>query len=120
MSLRPRFTPAAAGARPDDGMWLAMVEDPAFRQLVVGKRRFLLGCWLLVVSSYFALAVGVALAPGWFATPLLGELNRGLVLALGEVLLVLVVAAFYVRRASRDFDRRADALARQFVAARRG
>lgn len=97
-----------------------MAEDPEFRALVAQKRRFLLICWVLVVSSYFSLAIGVALAPEWFATPVFGEFNRGLLLASGEVLLVLVVAALYAGRASRDFDRRADGLARRFFAARRG
>ena len=112
-------SPVGAAVRPDAGEWLAMVDDPAFRALVQAKRRFLLGCWALVATSYFSLSVGVALAPAWFAVPLIGEANRGLVLALGEVGLVLVVAALYVRRANRDFDRRAAALAKVFSAARR-
>lgn len=95
-----------------------MVEDPAFRDLVQNKRRFLLSCWLLVASGFFLLAAGIALAPAWFARRVVGEINLGLLLALGEVLLVLIVATLYVRRASRDFDRRAEALARRFLATR--
>lgn len=123
MSRSSRFVSAASPtshpARPSADEWLAMAEDPAFRALVLSKRRFLLNCWLLVVCTYFSLSVGVALFPAWFATPVFGEVNIGLLLALGEVLLVLVVAALYVRRASRDFDPRADALAKRFSAARR-
>lgn len=120
MSRSSRFVSAASPtSRPSADEWLAMAEDPAFRALVLSKRRFLLNCWLLVVCTYFSLSVGVALFPAWFATPVFGEVNIGLLLALGEVLLVLVVAALYVRRASRDFDPRADALAKRFSAARR-
>lgn len=120
MSRSSRFVRTAAPAsRPGGDAWLAMVEDAEFRALVLSKRRFLLSCWLLVVSSYFSLSVGVAWFPAWFATPIFGEINIGLMLAMLEVLLVLLVAALYVRRASRDFDPRAEALARRFSAARR-
>lgn len=120
MSRSSRFVSTAAlPSRPGGDGWLAMAEDPEFRALVLSKRRFLLNCWLLVVSSYFSLSVGVAWFPDWFATPVYGEINIGLLLALLEVLLVLMVAALYVRRASRDFDPRAEALARRFSAARR-
>jgi uncharacterized membrane protein (DUF485 family) len=103
----PRRSPAA---------WLAMAEDPEFRALVARKRRFLLASWLIVASSYFALALAAARFPEWFARPLLGEFNLGLALVLGEVLLVLLVASLYVRRANRHFDRSARALARRFLA----
>lgn len=115
----PFVSTAAPLSRPGGDGWLAMAEDPEFRALVLSKRRFLLNCWLLVVSSYFSLSVGVAWFPGWFATPVYGEINIGLLLALLEVLLVLMVAALYVRRASRDFDPRAEALAKRFSAVRR-
>ena len=94
--------------------WLAIAESPDFRALVAGKRRFLLSCWLLVASSYFVLPLGAALAPEWFARPVLGDANLGLLLALGEVVLVLLVAALYCWRAGRDFDRQAAALSRKF------
>lgn len=113
------FSAAGSRSRPSADEWLVMVEDPEYRALVQSKRRFLLNCWLLAVSSYFALSVGVAWFPVWFATPVFGETNIGLLLALVEVLLVLMVAALYVRRASRDFDPRAEALAKRFSAARR-
>ena len=106
-------------SRPDAGEWLAMSEDREFCALVRSKRRVLLSSWLLVVISFFGLSAGIALAPGWFAQRVVGEINIALLLALAEVALVLLVAAFYVRRASRDFDRRAEVLGDRFFAARR-
>lgn len=91
-----------------------MSEDPAFRALVSRKRRFMLSAWLLVAAAHFSLAAAGALVPDWFARPVLGEFNLGLLLALGEVFLVLAVAGLYVHRAQRDFDRSANALARRF------
>ena len=91
-----------------------MVEDPAFRALVSRKRRFLLLSWVLVAGSYFGLSVASALSPEWFGLRLLGEVTVGLVLAGGELLLVLLVATLYVRRACRDFDRSAAVLAQRF------
>jgi uncharacterized membrane protein (DUF485 family) len=107
----PRASPAV---RRSESEWLAIAESPDFRALVARKRRFLLSCWILVASSYFALPLGAALAPEWFARPVLGEANAGLLLALAEVVLVLLVAMRYVWRAGRDFDRHAAALARKF------
>jgi len=94
--------------------WLAMVEDPAFRALVARKRRYLLTGWLLVASGYLALACGAARAPDFYAEPLLGELNIGMTLVLGEMLLCLLVAWLYVRRAGPQFDLDAEALALRF------
>ena len=94
--------------------WHAMVENPAFQSLVSRKRRFLITSWLIVAGSYFALLAGASWAPDWFAIPLWGEFNVGLLLAFGETCLVLLVAALYVRRACRDYDTCADALSRQF------
>lgn len=94
--------------------WLVMSEDPEFRALVATKRRFLLTCWVLVASSYLALSIGAAFAPGWFSTLVFGEVNIGLILAMGEVLLVLLVATLYVRKACQDFDSSAAALAARF------
>lgn len=120
MNRTLRSGPSARSAfRPDPDEWLAMANDPEFRALVASKRKFLLSSWLLVVSSFFSLSIGVALAPEWFARRVFGEINIGLILAFGEVLLVLVVAGLYVFRASRDFDPRADQLAARFSSARR-
>lgn len=107
----PSLLDAARPHRRSEAEWLLIAESPAFRSLVARKRRLLLSGWLLVVSGYFVLPLGAALAPDWFSRPLLGAANVGLVLALGEVLLALLVAILYVRRAGRDFDRQAAALA---------
>ena len=107
-------TRRAKAAQRDPVMWLVMSEDPEFRALVASKRRFLLTCWVLVASSYLALSMGAALAPVWFATLVIGEVNIGLILAMGEVLLVLLVATLYVRKACQDFDRSAAVLAARF------
>lgn len=117
--MRHSFSGRSASAnapRHDPAEWLAMADDPAFRALVARKRRFLLSCWLLVVSSYFALSMAAAWAPATLAGLVVGEINLGLLLAFGEVLLVLVVALLYVRRAGRDFDPAAAALAQRFAA----
>lgn len=112
--LNPSLPDAARPLRRSEAEWLLIAESPAFRALVARKRHLLLTGWLLVVSAYFVLPLGAALVPGWFSRPLLGEANVGLVLALGEVILALLVAILYVRRAGRDFDRQAAALAASF------
>lgn len=94
--------------------WLAMAEDPAFGALVARKRRYLLTGWSLVVVSYLALASGASLAPDFFARPLIGELNAGMALIIGEISLCVTVAWLYVRRAGQQFDRDAAALALRF------
>jgi len=97
--------------------WSAIAADPKFRQLNRRKTRFLTGLMLFSVVYYFLLPVGAAYFPQLFATRIAGPINFGIVFALSEFIVAWGVAVIYMRRANADFDRAAQEIARDAVAA---
>ncbi|MCK6405815.1 MAG: DUF485 domain-containing protein [Rhodocyclaceae bacterium] len=88
--------------------WAAIQADPRFQRLHRRKTRFLAGLMVLAMVYFFLLPLGAAWAPELFATRLVGHVNVGIAFAFSEFLMVLTVAAFYLRRANREFDRLAE------------
>lgn len=84
--------------------WAAIAADERFRALNRRKTRFLTALMLFSIAAYLALPIGAAYFPGWFATPVFGPVNVGLLVALGEFVVAGAVAFIYTRRANADFD----------------
>lgn len=97
--------------------WSAIAADPKFRDLNRRKTRFLAGLMLLSVVYYFLLPSGAAYFPELFATRVFGPVNVGILFALSEFAAAWAVAIVYTRRANADFDRAAQEIARDAVAA---
>src|SRR5262245_52417024 len=76
---------------------------PEFRALVRAKVRFIVPATLFFVIYYFALPVLVGYAPAWMDQKVLGPVNLAYLFALSQFVMAWVLAALYVRRASR-FD----------------
>ncbi|MBW7902261.1 MAG: DUF485 domain-containing protein [Rhodocyclaceae bacterium] len=96
--------------------WAAINADPRFRELHRRKMRFL---GFLVAASaiyYFMLPIGAAYFPEIFRVRVAGAVNAGLLFALSEFVFACGVAVLYARRAGRDFDRLAGALADEAAA----
>jgi uncharacterized membrane protein (DUF485 family) len=89
--------------------WERIEKTPEFAALLAAKRRFVVPATVFFVVYYFALPVLVGYAPALMATPL-GSVNVAYVFALSQFLMAWVLAALYVRAATR-FDRMAKELA---------
>lgn len=98
--------------------WAAIRRDPRFRLLQRRKARFLAFLMLAALLWFFALPLGAAFHPGFFRLPVSGAVNVGILLALSEFVMVWLIAALYLRRANREFDRLAAAINAE-IAARR-
>lgn len=96
--------------------WSAIAAEPKFRELTRRKTRFLAGLMLFSVAYYFLLPVGAAYFPELFARRIVGPVNFGIVFALSEFVVAWAIAIVYTRRANRDFDCAARAIARDAVA----
>ena len=85
--------------------WSAIAADPKFLALQRRKRRFLAMLMLFSVTYYFLLPIGAAYLSGLFGLRVDGSINGGILFALSEFVVTLIVALVYLRRANRDFDR---------------
>jgi uncharacterized membrane protein (DUF485 family) len=84
--------------------WVAIDQDPRFRELHRRKIRFLWGLMLFSIAYYFALPIGAAYFQDLFRQRVFGPVNVGLVFALSEFVVAWGVAWTYARRASSRFD----------------
>lgn len=84
--------------------WRRITEMAEFKNLLKAKRRFILPATLFFVVYYFALPVLVGYAPGLMSTKVLGVVNIAYLFALSQFFMAWIIAALYVRAASR-FDK---------------
>lgn len=85
--------------------WAVIAADSRFQILHRRKARFLAGLMLASLTCFFLLPTGAAWYPGFFRLRVFGAVNVGILLAFSEFLMVWIVAALYLRRANREFDR---------------
>ncbi len=83
--------------------WDRVAAMEEFRQLVAGKRRFIVPATLFFVVYYFALPLLVGYAPGLMARKVWGVVNVAYLFALSQFFMAWILAALYVRAAGR-FD----------------
>lgn len=105
-----RTPPRPAGAddtllqpRPGTADWPAIEAEPAFRELVAAKRRFMIPATIFFVVYYFALPVLVGYFPGVMQRDVIGEINLAYLFALSQFGMAWTLMWLYVRRA-RAFD----------------
>lgn len=94
--------------------WSAMVADPRFQALHKKKSGFLWGLMVFSVLYYFLLPLGAAYFQDLFKIKVWGPVNVGLVFALSEFIVAWAIAFHYSRRANREFDSMARALATEY------
>lgn len=95
--------------------WDLVAQDPAFRQLIEKRRRFVLPATIVFVAYYFSLPILVGAAPALMRAPVWGDLTFGYAFAFSQFAMAWILLALYVRRA-KYFD----ALEAQVVARVRG
>ncbi|MFN2507586.1 MAG: DUF485 domain-containing protein [Chthoniobacterales bacterium] len=86
--------------------WSALAASPRFKELLKAKRRFILPATTFFVVYYFALPYLVAYHPQVMQRKVWGEMNIAYLFALSQFFMAWIIAAAYVRAASR-FDRMA-------------
>ena len=99
--------------------WAAIEADPRFQILHRRKTRFLGALMLLSVGYFFLRPVCAAWYPAFFRVRLAGAINVGIVFALSEFVMTWTVAALYLHRANREFDRLTDAINQEIAARHR-
>jgi uncharacterized membrane protein (DUF485 family) len=93
--------------------WDHVAAMDEFKQLLASKRRFIVPVTIFFVVYYFALPVLVGYAPGLMARKVLGVVNLAYLFALSQFFMAWIIAAFYVRAASKW-----DEMARKILARR--
>jgi uncharacterized membrane protein (DUF485 family) len=93
---------AAEDSDPVD--WSRVTQLPEFRSMMKAKLRFIIPAVIFFVVYYFALPVLVGYAPGLMSKKVLGVVNIAYVFALSQFFMAWIIAALYLRAASR-FDK---------------
>lgn len=84
--------------------WLAIAENPKFKELHHKKTIFLFGWWIFSTVYYFLLPIGIAFAPGLFKVKIIGVINFGYLFALSQFFVSWGLAHYYAHVANKNFD----------------
>jgi uncharacterized membrane protein (DUF485 family) len=85
--------------------WLAAEESPEFQELVKKRRSWVLPATIFFLTWYFGFIILAGVAEGFMRSDFIADgLSVGYVLALTQFVMTWVLAAWYVRRADREFD----------------
>ena len=95
-----------ADEEPDVVNWQLLAASEKFRQLLRAKRKFIVPAMIFFVIYYFALPTLVGYAPQFMAKQVIGSVNVAYLFALSQFFMAWIIAALYIRAASR-FDRMA-------------
>jgi uncharacterized membrane protein (DUF485 family) len=90
-------------AQPSVTGWDRIAHTQGFRDLMAAKARFIIPATLFFLVYYFALPVLVGYAPDLMQRAVIGPLNIAYLFALSQFFMAWIVAALYMRAASR-FD----------------
>ena len=81
--------------------WDRVAAMDEFKNLLSSKRKFIVPVTIFFVVYYFALPVLVGYAPGLMASKVLGVVNLAYLFALSQFFMAWMIAALYVRAASK-------------------
>jgi uncharacterized membrane protein (DUF485 family) len=98
-----------AGAVP----WGAIAEDPAFKELLIAKAKFVVPMTVFFVIYYFMLPVLVGWFPEMMAREVWGSVNWAYLFALSQFFMAWIVAFFYVAAAT-GWDKRVSEILGRF------
>ena len=98
-------------ARTEHDPYVALQDTEGFAELRSRFRRFVFPMTALFLAWYFLYVLLSVYASGFMSTKVIGNINVGLILGLGQFLSTFVITILYVRWADREFDPRAEALA---------
>jgi uncharacterized membrane protein (DUF485 family) len=84
--------------------WVAAADSPEYRELVRAKRAFVLPASIFFFSWYFGFILLAGYAESFMGESIYQGFTVGYGLALTQFVMVYVLGAMYVRRASREWD----------------
>ena len=98
-------------ARTNADAFVELQETAEFADLRSRFRRFVFPMTALFLGWYFLYVLLSTYAVGFMSHKVVGNINVGLILGLGQFVSTFVITVLYVRWADREFDPRAAALA---------
>lgn len=87
--------------------WEEVQDSPDFQAMRRSFRRFVFPMTVAFLVWYFLYVLLAAYATEFFATPVLGNINVGLLFGLGQFLSTALITIAYIRWANRNLDRQA-------------
>jgi uncharacterized membrane protein (DUF485 family) len=85
--------------------WLAAERSPEFRELVKRKKAFVLPATIFFLAWYFGFIILAGYAPDFMGEEILFDgFTIGYLLALTQFVMTWVLGAWYLRKASAEFD----------------
>lgn len=115
-SPRPTGAPGPHVPTPDE--FVAVQAGPEFAELKHRLRRFVFPMAVAFLTWYLAYVLLGAYAHDFMATKVVGNVNIGLILGLGQFVTTFLITGLYVRYANREIDPRAAAIREQMEGAR--
>lgn len=99
--------------------WDAIIRDPRFQDLQRRKQAFLWGLMAVSVIYYLLLPIGAAYFQDLFRIRVWGVVNVAILFALSQFVVTWAIAVIYSRKASREFDPLAEAIAAEHSGGKR-
>jgi uncharacterized membrane protein (DUF485 family) len=96
--------------------WQGIERSAEFRELVRRRRRFVIPATIFFLAYYMAFIIVAGYAPDFMAKSVYQGLTIGYCYALTQFLMVFVLGIWYLRKAEKEFDPLADAVAAAAVA----
>jgi len=90
--------------------YIAAQHSPEFQELRSRLRRFVFPMTAFFLVWYATYVLLGAFAHDFMAIKVLGNVNVGLLLGLGQFVTTFVITGFYVRFANKELDPRAEAI----------
>jgi uncharacterized membrane protein (DUF485 family) len=81
--------------------WNQIANDPGFAELKRAKRRFIVPATIFFIMYYFALPLLVGYRSEFMQRRVFGSVNIAYLFALSQFFMAWIIAALYVRAASR-------------------
>jgi uncharacterized membrane protein (DUF485 family) len=96
--------------------WEGIERSEEFRELVKKRRSFVVPATIFFLAYYMAFIVVAGYAPDFMGKSVYQGLTVGYCYALTQFLMVFVLGLWYLRKAEKEFDPLADAVAAAGVA----
>jgi uncharacterized membrane protein (DUF485 family) len=106
--LSPECSPDRVS--PDEQAFVDMQASPQFQELRSRLRRFVFPMTAFFLAWYGLYVLLAVYASDFMATKVVGNVNLGMVLGLGQFVTTFVITGLYVRFANRELDPRSSAI----------
>jgi uncharacterized membrane protein (DUF485 family) len=89
---------------PESVDWEAIERSPEFGELIARRRRFVLPATVFFLAWYLGFILLAGYAEDFMGSSIYEGFTVGYLLALSQFVMVWVLAAWYLRKADREFD----------------